>query len=88
MNIVYTKHAKAKFELLERHGFAVTEAQVADTVLNPDRVIAEEGEERALAQKRISDTHLLRVIYRREGEDLVVITFYPGRRARYENPLR
>ena len=87
MNIVYTKHAKAKFEILERHGFTVTEAQVADTVLNPDRVMAEEGEERAIAQKRISDMHVLRVIYRQEGEDLVVITFYPGRRVRYENSL-
>jgi uncharacterized DUF497 family protein len=87
MNIIYTKHAKAKFEILERHGFTVTEAQVADALLNPNRVITEEGEKRVIAQKRISDTHLLRVIYRQEGEDLVVITFYPGRRARYENPL-
>lgn len=66
MNIIYTKHAKAKFEVLERHGLAVTEAQVADTLLNPNRVIAEEGEERVIAQKRISDTHVLRVIYRQE----------------------
>ena len=54
MDIIYTKHAKAKFEVLERHGFTVTDVQVADTVLNPDRVIAGKGEERVIAQKRIS----------------------------------
>ena len=87
MDIIYTNHAKAKFKVLERHGFTVTEAQVADTVLNPDRVIAEKGEERVIAQRSISDTHVLRVIYRQEGKDSIVITFYPGRRERYENPL-
>jgi hypothetical protein len=42
---------------------------------------------RMIAQRRINERHVLRVIYRQEGEDLVVITFYPGRRERYEAEL-
>ena len=40
-----------------------------------------------IAQKRITERHVLRVIYRQEGENQVVITFYPGRRERYEAKL-
>jgi len=61
----------------------VTPGQVADTVLNPEKVIAQPGG-RFIAQKRITERHVLRVVYREEGETRVVITFYPGRRERYE----
>jgi hypothetical protein len=42
---------------------------------------------RMIAQKRITERHVLRVVYRQEGENQVVITFYPGRRERYESKL-
>lgn len=86
MEIVYAKHARAKFEVMRRHGFVITEAQVTETVVNPESSIVELGG-RTTAQRRISDLHILRVIYRREADKFVVITFYPGRRARYENQL-
>ncbi len=86
MAIHYTKHARYKFEILARHGFPVTEQQVADVLLRPDRVIPQ-SEGKYIAQKRIGESHVLRVIYREEGDDYVVITFYPGRRERYEGSV-
>ena len=86
MAIRYTRHARYKFEVLERHGFSVTEQQVTDTLTTPDAVIAQSGD-RYIAQKRITERHALRIVYRREGEDMVVITFYPGRRERYEGEV-
>jgi hypothetical protein len=56
---------------------------VESAVASPDRLIPEGG--RLIAQARISDTHVLRVVYRQEGDERVVITFYPGRRTRYED---
>jgi len=50
-------------------------------------VIMPQAGSRYIAQKRITEDHVLRVVYRQEGEDLVVITFYPGRRERYENKI-
>lgn len=86
MAIRYTQHARYKFDVLERHGFPVTEQQVADVLMRPDRVVSQPGN-RYIAQKCVTEDHVLRVIYRQEGEDLVVITFYPGRRERYEGKI-
>lgn len=86
MAVRYTRHARYKFEVLERHGFPVTEQQVIEVLTKPDRVIPQPGN-RYIAQKRVTEDHVLRVVYRQEGEDLVVITFYPGRRERYENQI-
>ncbi|MBC7227539.1 MAG: DUF4258 domain-containing protein [Thermoflexales bacterium] len=86
MAIRYTRHAEYKFEVLREHGFPVTPDQVADALMHPDRVIPQ-SEGRLVAQKRLTEEHVLRVIYRIEGNDAVVITFYPGRRDRYENEI-
>jgi len=85
-SIVYTHHAEEKFEVLKRHGFEVTRQQVEETLTAPDMVIPQ-SKGRMIAQKRITERHVLRVIYRQEGENQVVITFYPGRRERYEAKL-
>jgi len=61
MKIVYTQHARLKFELLERHGFKVSEAQVREVILNPDSV-ANDSKGRLIAQKTISASHVLRVV--------------------------
>ncbi|MCS7178995.1 MAG: DUF4258 domain-containing protein [Anaerolineae bacterium] len=86
MAIRYTRHAEYKFAVLREHGFPITPAQVADTLRHPDRVIPQSGG-RLIAQKRLTEEHVLRVIYRVEGDDAVVITFYPGRRDRYEDEV-
>jgi hypothetical protein len=83
MAVRFTQHARDKFGLLERHGFSVTEAQVIETAMSPERVEAERDP--IVAQKALNETHVLRVVYREEGDDVVIITFYPGRRTRYED---
>jgi len=84
IEIVYTKHAMEKFDILNKHDFMVTTEQVEETIVNPDKLSLQSGE-RYIAQKEISDEHVLRVIYRKEGTRHIVITFYPGRRDRYED---
>jgi hypothetical protein len=81
--IRFTRHARGKFAILAKHGCPITEEQVRDTLLSPDRI--EDHQTEQIAQKRITDTHVLRVVYRLEGEETIVITFYPGRRKRYED---
>ena len=85
--VLYTGHAKEKFKVLRRHGFEVTRQQVEETLSSPDLVESQSGG-KMVAQRRITDRHVLRVVYRQEGENKVVITFYPGRRERYESKLR
>ena len=83
--IIYTRHARAKFEILKRHGFVVISDQVDATVNQPDDIIAQTGG-RFIAQN-ITERHVVRVIYREEEDNRVVITFYPGRRDRFESQL-
>jgi hypothetical protein len=39
---------------------------------------------KAGAQKNFDETHVLRVVYEKKPEKLLIITVYPGRRSRYE----
>jgi hypothetical protein len=81
--IVYGDHAGEKFRLLRTHGFVVTEDQVKKTIQNPEK--REDGYRgRKVAQRGITERHVLRVVYEEGPEEVRVVTFYPGRRSRYE----
>jgi len=82
MAVRLSRHAVEKIAILARHGVAVTEDDVVATVLEPDLV--DESRFPMIAQRRHGAHHVLRVVFRREGDDVVVITVYPGRRKRYE----
>lgn len=86
MKIEFTLHAKDKFLILREHGFPVDEELVADTVKKPDTVIRGR-KKRLIAQKLIDEKHLLRVIYEIRSGKIVVITFYPARRDRFEDQV-
>ena len=76
-------YAKSKILILEKLGFGVTEDEIKEVVKRPSRVVfGKKG--RKIAQRPVSETHLLRVIYEEHGRDKMVITFYPARRERYE----
>jgi hypothetical protein len=79
--IRFTRHASEKFEFLKRYGFVLTEESVEDVIENPDRV--EERDELTLAIKSMDDEYGLRVVYRRTNDNIVVVTFYPVRRERF-----
>jgi len=82
VQIEYTRHAREKFTILERHGCPVTAEQVEATVRTPERV-EPDPPGRWIAQRGLDERRVLRVVYRQEGELRVIITFYPGRKARY-----
>ena len=82
MDIVFTRHAQEKFALLREHGVHVAEELVRDTVLHPDVVDSVRAPLR-IAQVMLDATHVLRVVYRTEGDRHIVITFYPGRKRNY-----
>ena len=81
--IVYGDHAKEKFSILRRHGFVVSRLQVRETVQKPEKTEAGYSG-RKVAQRRITERHVLRVIYEEGPEEIRIVTFYPGRRSRYE----
>jgi uncharacterized DUF497 family protein len=84
MKIVYTSHAESKFEVLKRYGVIYTKDQIEEVVRNPDKV-EKARKNRKIAQKSANATHLIRVIYEERDDKIVIITFYPARRKRYED---
>jgi uncharacterized DUF497 family protein len=84
MKILFTKHAELKFKDLEEQGFKLAKEQKeqVEDALNAPESIAEKGNS-LMAQRAIDETHVIRVIYKKEGDSIRVITFYPARRRRY-----
>jgi len=81
--IIFTKHAKNKFEILKRHKFLITEQQVIEALENYD-LIDKSRPPLLIAQRKIDKNYVLRVVYKKEGNISKVITFYPGRIKQYE----
>jgi hypothetical protein len=81
--IRFTRHARQKFDDLAALGFPITEDQVVDALQNPEHIDSEADP--PIAQKAISERHLVRVVFV-ETEDVIrIVTFYPARRTRYES---
>lgn len=84
MKISFTKHAaKDKFVSLAKHGFPLTKRVIKETIINPDHVEPGNHPDQMIASKILDSQHDLRVVYRKEGDILLVITFYPARAGRY-----
>jgi hypothetical protein len=77
----FTKHAYEKFEFLRRYGFEVDEAAIVEAVENPSRV--ERRGDQFLALKPLDEEYAIRVVYRAINDNIVVVTFYPVKRARF-----
>ena len=82
MVIEFSNHATQKLKILRRHGVMVTRRLVEVTASRPDRVVQGAGG-RQIAEGRLDQDHILRVVFIRKGENMRVITMYPARRGRY-----
>ena len=81
--IYFTKHAEEKFDILKRHSIMVSRQDVIKTLENPE-LIDNSRSPLKIAQSYFDNRRVLRVVYREENGDKIVITFYPGRRTQYE----
>lgn len=79
--VKFTKRAVEKIEVMKRYGFEISEKQVVETVLTPERLSKRDNQYFAI--RVINSKHALRVVYEEKKGYLVVITFYPVRRERY-----
>jgi len=59
--VKFTKHAVEKNEVMKRYGFEISEKQVVETVLNPERLSKRDNQYFAI--KVINSKHALRVVY-------------------------
>lgn len=81
--IYFTRHAIDKFEVLKRHGVSVDRELVIGILQRPDEIDYSRLP-LFIAQGALDDTHVLRVVFKQEGDDAIIITFYPARQNKYE----
>lgn len=81
--IRFSQHALLKFEVLAAHGLSLEEEMVVHIILNPAGTF-EGYRGRKIAQGPLDESRVLRVVYEEKGDDIIIVTFYPGRRQRYE----
>jgi len=84
--ITFSQHAELKFVLLESHGFPLEKEIIITTLMKPDKI--DSGYKgRKIAQRRLDSDHVLRVVFEELSDEIRVITFYPGKRGRYETQI-
>lgn len=83
MKIIFTKHASKKFDDLESLGVKVTKKLIINVVSNPEDIDNQSDYPKLIASKLINTKIVLRVVYRFEGNDIIIITFYPTKKGRY-----
>lgn len=82
MRIRLTDHANQKLRVLRRHGVKVTRSSIEEALTRPDRMIQGLGG-RQIAERGLGEGHIPRVVFMREGKNVLVVTMYPARRGRY-----
>lgn len=68
--IYYTKYAEQKFDILNKHKVYFTKEQIEDVIKLPEKVGRKNG---YLAARKDG----VKVVYKKEGEIIRVMTFYP-----------
>ncbi len=88
MKFVFTKHAaKDKLPLLRRFGWVITRTRVKEIVKNPQwSGLTKKGQK--VAMGLANESHILRVIFRKEDDIITIITLHIARRGKYESTLR
>lgn len=84
MKVRFTHHAKEKFSILRQHGVDISKKKVENTIKFPEYVDRVSRKPQIIFQSTLTDNHVLRVVCRKEGDIIIVITFYPGRKSAYE----
>lgn len=82
MEIVFTKHANEKFDILKKHDVLIPRKRI-EMILKSRDLIDSSRYPLLIAQGALDSTHVLRIVYRRESGVIMVITFYPGRISQY-----
>jgi hypothetical protein len=80
--IRWSDHAKLKLDIFKHRNLEISPEKVIETIRSPNAMFTED--EKAIAQANLDERLVLRVVYREFNAFIVIITFYPAKRSRYE----
>ena len=83
MKLTYTKHAKKKFKILTQVGIEISRKSIREAIKIPEHIDEKSDYPKKIVSVSTDETHVLRVVYKAEGDIIIVITFYLAKRGRY-----
>ncbi|MBI4991379.1 DUF4258 domain-containing protein [Candidatus Gottesmanbacteria bacterium] len=83
MKFIYTSHAEEKLTEREPKKLGIDKRKIQEIVQNPE-VIDESDKPVLMAIGELDNDHSLCVIYRYIQERILIITFFPAKKGRYE----
>jgi len=81
VKIVFTRHALKKFSDFKVFGITLSQSQVKNVVMNPKYNLPDNGNKISAAE--FNEKHNMRVVYKEEKGDIMIITFYVYKKGRY-----
>ena len=69
--------------LLKEREFTVTKKQIEETIKTPDHIDKTSDFPKEIASKDLNKRHVLRVVYKIEGDIIKAITVNPAEKGRY-----
>ena len=83
MRIIYTKHVLQKCTDLKKLGVVITKSHIRSVLSDPSSVDKYKDYPKIIVTGAFDKQHVLRVVYKVEGDIITVITCYPTRKGRY-----
>ncbi|MBI2011406.1 hypothetical protein HYS91_01425 [Candidatus Daviesbacteria bacterium] len=84
MKLVYTKHAKDKFNHPSIIKFNIKRNNIKEAILRPDHYMENYELKVKIVLRKLNEDYNLRIIYSEVNGIITLVTFYPTRRGRYE----
>lgn len=84
--VIFSDHAEIKFQILKDHGFIVSKQMIRKAFI-PSQHVEQGYGGRKILQTPYDQNHVLRIVFEEKGHEVKIITFYPGRKTRYENKI-
>lgn len=83
MKIVFTRHAENKIKDLGNLGIIIKKSALENVLRYPIHLETESDYPNKIASGKFGKNRILRVVYRKESDIIIVITFYPAKKDRY-----
>lgn len=87
MKVIFTKHANLKFAIYKRHKINIKHEYIR-SAFKKIQISNFDQDEVYKTIREIDEKHSIVVIYKIVGEKIVVITFWPTKKGRYESKIQ
>lgn len=83
VKVKFTKHALFKFKDLSKLGVNISKKKILDILKKPENLEEDIDYPNIIVSGELDKTRVMRIVYRKEDDKIVVVTFYPAKKGRY-----